>query len=542
MGPASEESRSIEIMWGFQMHTKQRSGRAIFPARGGKSANTAFLSSGRYQRQSRPAVPVLPTVDAPRFSNVPWILSALVLGTAFLFASNGKSWSESEPIYVSDQPAQPPAELYRLGPQDRVKVRIFEWRASKDEIFAWKALNEEYAIGPTGRIAVPLLGEITAAGLTTEQLARRIAHNLQRRMMLSALPSTTVEIVQYRPFYVVGMVEKPGEYPFRPGMTLLQAVGLSGGYLKGRRDAGRNAERDSISGRGELQQLSGKIDRLIARRARLDAELNDDAAFKFPVLLTDREEDPIVRRMLTIEREQFRIRREAFETQRAALQELKTYLQSVMRSLASQMSTHQTQIDLMKDERDKVSKLRRKGLSTSPRLLSLERSLAQLEGEKLRLQSSIARVRQDVSRTDIKILQLQHQRRADLTKERQQAQADLEDMLRRRHVVRQLVFETDATATLLARVDDSTAGPAVRFKIVRDVNGKSVEIEASETTRIKPGDTVKVQVAPVRAAPESDLVSTPKRRDGGQNEAYFRAHVGTLSYRPVLGGIERKSP
>jgi exopolysaccharide production protein ExoF len=111
---------------------------------------------------------------------------------------------------------------YRLGVSDRLKIKVQEW----------PDLTGEYAVTSDGSISLPLVGGIDAAGHSIKELAREISDRLQQRTGGTERPFAAVEIVQFRPYSIVGDVQKPGEYPFRPGLTVLQAIGAAGGYYR----------------------------------------------------------------------------------------------------------------------------------------------------------------------------------------------------------------------------------------------------------------------------------------------------------------------
>jgi polysaccharide export outer membrane protein len=108
---------------------------------------------------------------------------------------------------------------YTLGIGDQVRVITF----------GEQTLTGQFTVGDNGDIAVPLLDTVHAAGLTTRQLADRIS-GLLRSKNLFRNPSVSVEVVTYRPVFVLGEVNKPGEYPYQPGMTMLSAVAVAGGF------------------------------------------------------------------------------------------------------------------------------------------------------------------------------------------------------------------------------------------------------------------------------------------------------------------------
>ena len=78
-------------------------------------------------------------------------------------------------------------------------------------------------------MSLPFLGEIAVAGRTPDAVADQIGRELQNELGLSDRPQASVEIEEYRPFYVSGSVRQAGAFPYRPGLTALQAFSLAGG-------------------------------------------------------------------------------------------------------------------------------------------------------------------------------------------------------------------------------------------------------------------------------------------------------------------------
>lgn len=110
-------------------------------------------------------------------------------------------------------------QAYRLGPGDVVRVITF----GED------ATTGEFRVNDSGALALPLIGSIQATGLTTDALAVRVGEALQRANLLKA-PSVVAEVVSYRPIFVLGEVSKPGQYAYQPGMTVVTAVAVAGGF------------------------------------------------------------------------------------------------------------------------------------------------------------------------------------------------------------------------------------------------------------------------------------------------------------------------
>ena len=385
---------------------------------------------------------------------------------------------------------------YRLGPQDKISVKVFEWRPSIDQIYAWEALNANYLIGSAGQLALPLIGEMPVAGLTTGELAALISERLRDRMRLAAPPDATVEVVEYRPFYLLGQVEKPGPYQFQPGMTVLRAISIGGGIARSRDTAMMRLQREAIVTRGELDVLLTEFDAYVAKAARLEAELGGKDKISFPPTLIEQKDQPNIARLLQQETLIFQARQQGVATQANALKQLRDYLEEEVKSLRGQREVHNTQQKLVRDELEKVRGLASKGLTTGTRQLKLERLAAQLEGDGLRLDGSLIRARQDISRTDISILELENKRKGEVTVDLQETKKLLEQIQTKRSTAAKLVYEAEVIAPGLLLQEDADDRTHMVYKIVRTVQGKPTELAAEENTAVLPGDAVKVEMPP----------------------------------------------
>ncbi len=95
--------------------------------------------------------------------------------------------------------------------------------------FGEDQLTGTFRVNDSGMVAMPLLGSVKAAGLTSAQLADAIGGELKRQQLLRN-PSVAVEVSEYRPIFVLGEVKNPGQFPYEPGMTMLTAVTVAGGF------------------------------------------------------------------------------------------------------------------------------------------------------------------------------------------------------------------------------------------------------------------------------------------------------------------------
>ncbi|TIP93071.1 MAG: sugar ABC transporter substrate-binding protein [Mesorhizobium sp.] len=408
------------------------------------------------------------------------------------------------------------AKDYVLGPQDKLRVKVYEWRASRDTIFGWDAINDEYTVGPNGSVSLPLVGEIKAAGLTTGEIANSIGYRLMKSVGLMRKPDTAVEIVQYRPFYVVGKVTQSGEFAYRPGLTVLQALSIAGG-LRTREDRDARFEREVILGRGDVTLLRLNEANLLARKARLEAELSHASDIQFPAQLTSRIQDDVFSMLMNQERLIFQARSKGLDTQIKALHGLREFLQKELASLEAQLVFLDKQIGSIQKELTAVSALVVKGLAAAPREFSLERALAQVQSERLSAETSLLRGRQEISKTEISILQLEDGRKNEITIDLRQTQAELDALDSKTETARRLLYDSAISApNLLARRADADLAAPIYTIFRPSADGTTAQIQANETSVVEPGDTIKIEIP---LAPDEtgalDLTSTERHEAPG---------------------------
>lgn len=108
---------------------------------------------------------------------------------------------------------------YRLGPGDHVALIVF----GVSELSA-----NDLNVAADGSIALALVGTVKATGLTLNELTEAVSDRLKNGYIHD--PKVSMQIVSYRPFYILGEVKAPGEYPYIPGMTVTKAVARAGGF------------------------------------------------------------------------------------------------------------------------------------------------------------------------------------------------------------------------------------------------------------------------------------------------------------------------
>jgi polysaccharide export outer membrane protein len=107
---------------------------------------------------------------------------------------------------------------YKLGADDKIRVITF----------GEEQLSGEFLISGSGKVSLPLVGEVQAAGMTIPEFQKEVETALKDGYLKE--PHVSVEVLTYRPFYILGEVQKPGEYPYSNGLTVLNAVATANGF------------------------------------------------------------------------------------------------------------------------------------------------------------------------------------------------------------------------------------------------------------------------------------------------------------------------
>jgi len=392
-------------------------------------------------------------------------------------------------IFLSLLPGGATAAEYRLGPQDKIRIKVAEWRAGKSEYFDWAILMGDYTVNASGSLALPLLGNLTVNGLTVDELARLVSETLQTRAGLPNRPEAAVEIIQYRPIYVVGGVQQPGEYAYRPALTVLQAIGLSGGLYRQTESGLIRLERDRISAIGTYESARLEMRRLLVRRERLATELASGAQIPIPDDLRD---DPDAPRLIADEIAVMKTRSDALRSQLAANAEIKELYSKEILNLEQKVAAQERQIAIARRELQTVGGLVEKGLAVNSREFALERTVADLESKMLDYTTAILRARQEVSKADRDAADLQAERRARIEAERQETEAALDQLKSRLSTSQSLINEatTVAPRLLMERMETTRQ---VSFWIVRRRENDTVRISADADTAVEPGDVIQVE-------------------------------------------------
>ncbi|MEZ6002154.1 polysaccharide biosynthesis/export family protein [Hyphomonas sp.] len=147
-------------------------------------------------------------------------LVTAILGSVLLFVA---ACASTVPSVVSSTSGEQVVQqqaigAYTLGNGDQLRITVF----------GQPDLSGQFEVDGTGSISMPLIGQVEALGLSTPELETRIVEMLEGDYVLN--PRVSAEVINYRPYYILGEVNRPGEYPYNSGLTVVNAVAAAGGW------------------------------------------------------------------------------------------------------------------------------------------------------------------------------------------------------------------------------------------------------------------------------------------------------------------------
>ncbi|MDI3471657.1 MAG: Capsule polysaccharide export protein [Pseudolabrys sp.] len=196
-------------------------GRPIPQATQGSTTAPRGYQAGTVTAYPQTSVPVQATAAAPRYAYATPAPAASGAYGAYAAATPTSSrYGASSYGYGAARYASAPAASpsYTLDAGDRLRVVVF----------GQDGLSNTYTVDAGGNINMPLIGTLAVRGVTTQQVAQLITARLKQGYVRE--PHVSVEIETYRPFFILGEVNTPGQYPYVPNMTAEAAIATAGGF------------------------------------------------------------------------------------------------------------------------------------------------------------------------------------------------------------------------------------------------------------------------------------------------------------------------
>lgn len=372
----------------------------------------------------------------------------------------------------------------KLVPQTKIRLSVVQWMPTRGVYERWDALGGEFVVSDEGFLSLPVLGNVPVEDLDEAQLAAKIAEQLKTQIGLVEKPEASIAIVDYPPVYVVGDAKTPGEYRFRPGLTVLQALAMAGGEF---RPEGLGGVRERTEFSGELRELNDSILRGTIKVARLEAEMADARTFEFD--MQPYRQNPVAMTIYNQEKQIFAARAAVVERQSRSFSELRALMGQEIGTLEKKMEGNDEDIESVRKELTTIKPMVERGVILPTRQTDLERTLRSYQATRLDMVTAIMRARQNIAEATRNIDGLSDNRQVDVTAQLQAEKGALKQLQLRRDTRNSVLADAlggDAAGNGAATVS------LLSYTISRAIDGNVSAIEANETTILAPGDVIRV--------------------------------------------------
>ncbi len=368
-------------------------------------------------------------------------------------------------------------------------------------VYGDPGLTGLFPVSADGTIGYPLLGNVNVVDQTVNEIGARISRDLASHV---ANRSVAVAVKEYAPIFVVGDVQKPGKYEYRPGMIVLELFALGGGLRES------NAQRDTsgiqlIAAQQEYEDMSMQLLSQDIRRVRLEAELND-TEFEYRGdeigLVRDR---TALEKIVSSETSLFRLRLSAQQDEKTNLEvQRQNFIQEIDTLQKSNVMRSQ-QLELLDMDVNASKELVTRGAASESALRERKRELLSMNQQVLESTSFLARAQQNKSEVERRILELKSKRHNDAATELRETSLDIMRLKKKLAFSLQSMAEIGSTARRVSSLEDMIQ---TKFFIVRQVAGTYSEIAADEHTQVRAGDVVRVRLSVSGRDPVSAAVAT----------------------------------
>jgi protein involved in polysaccharide export with SLBB domain len=399
----------------------------------------------------------------------------------------------------------PPAEAkatLRIG--DRLKIAFFELidlaggagsrradaaAALLQTGYQRMDLSGEFEVGEDGAITLPRLGRFEAHGREQQQLQADLVAAFAKAMGRQA--DATITIVDRSPVYVVGLVKNQGAYKYVPGMMVLHAVALAGGLDRGQGDPSQMIE--SVRERERSRKAANDLKRLLALRARLDAERRDASTLEAPPQLMAIAGKEGAQLFLGAESANLAIEQAKRRQQATELAGAVTAAHNELAALKRKISQLDVQTDIRKERLGNLKGLLNGGLTTHSGVIITRSELSDIESRRQDSQLAITQVEARLAQAEQARERARLENAATLAKTIAATDAAIADL-------QQSLLASETVGSILrmseARIAVAKADAPLRYEIVsRGTGGASASL-ADETSSLQPGDILKVGPQP----------------------------------------------
>ncbi len=374
----------------------------------------------------------------------------------------------------------------KKGEDEISQILVSSGDKLKISVFARPELSTESLVNRSGSIAMPGIGRVGVSGLATVEIEQMIAKTLQETFQLHN-PIVVVEFVEYRPFFVVGEVNKTGPFRYVVGTTVVQAVAIAGGFAG---EIPWKQEFAIVDSREGLKTVTREYWSAVATQSRLMAESENRDDVQYPENLLVYERNSEGPSLTTVEDRIFHFRKKGLaETIKLRSGQIKKLNREMMALDAQTKSVNET-IRLTHLEFKDRQILFKKGFARKSVLLDLERRIAELKIARLNVTLAKTRVEHKVGDIEFKIFEDRKSLHDEINQDLKSAEDRLAIMRGRVEAKSEHLRQR---LTLLRGVVTGTSGDShYQYTIMRKAGEMLRQIDATETVQILPGDVLRV--------------------------------------------------
>ncbi|ACA18384.1 polysaccharide export protein [Methylobacterium sp. 4-46] len=414
------------------------------------------------------------------------------------------------------------ADSFRLGPEDRVDVRVF---GRPDMSLALKVDGD-------GNLRLPLVGSVGASGQTIDEVeARLIAACRERAGILE--PRVTVTVLETAPIFVGGAVQNPGRYAWATDLTAAKAYVLAGGAPRLLENGGPLLVFEAYRAVEQEEQTQSRLAAAILRRARLSAEAASAPSFDVPEGWAEGLKPAQAEVLLTREMHLFAKRREAMTGEIKNLKRQSQILVEQEAALKASLAKKGLQLTMLQQELAAIggdSETAR--LVPVTRLLALKRSIIDIENDQREIERRISETKLQGAIAEQTSANLENSRTIEASGQLAEVERELVSLRESLLPIRRRA-EVGRTAVSASEARGGRARVPV-FTIRRETGGTVQVLQADADTRLMPRDLVQIAAEPV---PSADAERVAETRAGNAQAAPPRAPAAPAPKSPSPAGV-----
>jgi polysaccharide export outer membrane protein len=367
-------------------------------------------------------------------------------------------------------------------------------------VYGDSSLTGAFPVGADGTIGYPILGNVDVANKATVEIGDAIGKALAEH-----LPnlSVAVTVKEYAPVFIVGEIQKPGKYEFRPGMIALELFALGGGL----REVATRTDMSGvqlIAAQQDYEDMALQLLGLEIKQARLEAELKD-MPFDGKVESVSVRDPSVVQQIVSAETGIYNLRLEALKSEQVNLETQSRNFAEEIETLTKTGALRNEQFELLRQDVEAAQELVAKGASTQSALRERKRDLLAMNQQLLDFGSFLARARQNRNEVERRLLELSSNRHNTAALEIRDIRLDILRLRQKMAFSGQTMAEIGLTAKHVNAMENTVD---TVFTRVRLVDGNYKESAIDEHAELQSGDVVRVRLVANRAGESAVLPPT----------------------------------